>query len=568
MAVQRFRLPLNNAAFPFVSTNAPRAVFVPGLDVAPRSPRGFVSDRESADYDLTQIIYGENFMPVGPGVRSVGYKQIIGPTINNDFDSIFPLRDADENVVLYSPGAGKNYVYDSLASAWTSTTIPTIYSKTFAAGSNPANSRVTYAYVDGYTFICFSRLKSSDAIPVDMSLLYWNSTTQALAPPSTLITNLPFPAGEIDGISSSSGYLIIWSGIQIAWAPFSGTAFNFATFVNGAYTGAGSQIPEDVQGTIRAIIPVSGGTVAFTERNAIGMSYVANNLTAPWVFREIPDAGGLESYEQASVEGSLGKIIAYTTAGMQSIALNSAESFHTNVGDFIASRQIERYNSSIKALEQAATSLDFYVKIASVGNRYIVVSYGTFPGIYSFALVHDMALNRWGKLRVVHRDCFYYNYGPQTADLTYSMLGDVAYNNPLLTTYAATTAQSNAFVSAPHALAFLKQTGEIVLADWSNQIRATEDEGVIVIGRVQLSRSRNTQLNRVQTEGLKSGAAAIAPSYDGRTLAATQNLGLIAASSDYKDYGALIDCKNFNLVITGTFDLTTVLLEATPTGAF
>lgn len=568
MAVQRFRLPLNSAAFPFISTKAPRAVFVPGLDVAPRSPRGFVSNQESADYDLTQVIYGENFMPIGPGIRSVGYSQIIAPTVNTDFDSIFPLRDEDENVFPYSPGAGKNYVYNPGTSTWSSTTIPTIYSKTFATGSNPANSRVTYAYVDGYTFICFSRLKSNDAIPVDMSLLYWNSGTQALATPSTLITNLPFPAGEIDGISSSSGYLIIWSGIQIAWAPFSGTAFNFATFVSGAYTGAGSQIPEDVQGLIRAIIPVSGGAVAFTDKNAVGMSYVANNLTAPWIFREIPDAGGLESYEQATVEGSLGKIIAYTTVGMQSIALNSADSFHTNVGDFIASREVEFYDSATKALSQSSTSADFYVKISAVGNRYIVVSYGTTKGTYLYALVHDMSLNRWGKLKVTHTDCFYYNYGSLSVGQTYSMLQSTPYSSLSSTPYSSLLADTSTIVSAPHGLAFLVNTGQVLIADWSNQVRATEDAGVLVIGRVQLSRSRNTQLNRVQTEGLKSGAAAIAPSYDGRTLATAQNLGLIASSSDYKDYGALIDCKNFNLIITGTFDLTTVLLEATPTGAF
>lgn len=566
MAVQRFKLPLNNAAFPFVSTEAPRAVFIPGLDVAPRAPRGFVASSASADYDLTQIIYGENFMPVGSGVRSVGYKQLIAATVNNDFDSIFPLRDEDENVVLYSPGAGKNYVYDESTSSWTSTTIPTIYSKTFDPGCDPADSRVTYAYVDGYTFICFSRLKSNDVTPVDMSLLYWNSTTQALATPSTLITNLPFPAGEIDGIASSSGYLIIWSGITIAWAPFNGTAFNFATYVSGAYTGAGAQIPEDVQGTIRAIIPVAGGFVAFTNRNAIGVSYVANNLTAPWIFREIPDAGGLESYEQATVEGSLGKIYAYTTAGMQSISLNSSEIIHPDLGDFIASREIERYNGGNQVLTQAATTLDFYVKVTAVGNRYLVVSYGTFKGIYSFALIYDFAIQRWGKLRLVHRDCFYYNYGVQTASLTYAMLGDVEYNNPLLTTYASTTAQSNAFVSAPHGLAFLKQTGQVVIADWSKQTRNTSDEGVIIIGRTQLSRSRFTQLNRVELEGMKSGNVYVVPSYDGRTLAAAEALAVITAVDDYRDYGGLIDCKNFNLIVSGTFDLSTVILEATPTG--
>lgn len=39
MAIQRFKIALNNALFPLVSTKAQRAVFVPGLDSAPRTPR-------------------------------------------------------------------------------------------------------------------------------------------------------------------------------------------------------------------------------------------------------------------------------------------------------------------------------------------------------------------------------------------------------------------------------------------------------------------------------------------------------------------------------------------------
>ena len=567
MAVQRFKLPLNNAAFPFVSTKAPRAVFVPGMDIAPRVGRGFIGTQETMDYDLTQIIYGENFMPVGKGVKSVGYRQLIAPTVNNDFDSIFALRDEDENTVLYSPAGGQNYVYDDTTSAWTSDPIETVYALTLSSTSFPLDSQVTYAYVDGFTFICFSRLKSNGSPAVDMSLMYWNSATQSLSPPTTLIANLPFAVGEIDGISSAAGYLIVWSGITIAWAPFNGTAFNFTPYANGAFTGAGSQIPEDVQGTIRAIIPVSGGFIAFTNRNAIGASYVSNNLNAPWIFREVPDAGGLESYEQATVEGSLGKVIAYTTAGMQTITINSAELIHSDLSDFITSREIERYSNVTHTLEQAATALDFYLKVAAVGNRYIVLSYGTFKGIYSFALVYDLAIQRWGKLKLVHRDCFYYNYGVESADFTYSMLGDVPYTDLDIVTYSSTLAQSNAFTSAQHSLAFLKQTGEVVIADWSDQIRDTADEGVVILGRVQLSRSRNTQLNRAELEGLKSGSVYIAPSYNGRTLNAVEQMVLVEAIEDYKLLGTLVDCKNFNIIVEGTFDLSTLILEATPTGA-
>lgn len=568
MATQRFRLPLNNAAYPFVSTKAPRAVFVPGLDVAPRAARGFTGGQDTIDYNLTQIIYGENFMPSGKGVQSVGYRQLIAPTVNEDFDSIFALRDEDENTVLYSPAGGKNYIYDEGAGAWTSDPIASVYGLTIDPALDPADSRVTYAYVDGFTFICFSRLKSDDMVPVDMSLMVWDGVTQTLQPPGALIDNLNIAVGEIDGICGAAGYLIIWSGIEIFWAPFDGTAFNFALFnTAGGYTGAGNRVPEDVKGNLRALIPISGGFIAFTDKNAIAANYKSSNILEPWIFREVPDAGGLESYEQATVEGTLGSIVAYTTTGMQRISINSAESVFPDLSDFIANREIERYRFDLQELYQASTTLDFYVKVTDVGNRYIVVSYGTFPGIYSYALVYDLALQRWGKLRMVHRDCFYYNYGVETAALTYSMLGDVPYDNPLLTTYSATTQQSNAFTSAPHSLAFLKQNGEVLIANWSNQIRDTEDIAVVVLGRVQLSRSRNTQLNRVEIEGMTSGHAYVVPSYNGRTLETAQELSVIESDEDYRLMGTMVDCKNFNIIIAGTFDLSSVLLESMPTGA-
>jgi hypothetical protein len=565
MAVQRFKLALNAATFPLLSTHASRSVCIPALDGVARTPRTFMGSDENIDYNIPQIIYCENVLPTRSGIKSVGYQQVIAPTVNNDFDSIFPLRDADENTVLYSPSHGKNYIYDDVLAAWSTEDIPTIWGLTLAAGSVPADSKVTYAYVDGKTFVCYSRLQSTTA--VDMSIMQWDAATKSLIPATSIITNLPFAVGEIDGISSSSGYLLVWSGLTIAWAPFNGAAFNFEIYSSGNFTGAGYQIPEDVQGPITAIIGMPGGFIAFTTRNAIGASYHAQSIAAPWVFREIPDAGGMDNYEQATVEGSLGKLIAYTTSGMQSLSLNSAELAFPAVSDFIAARSSERYDFGNHTLVQGAVSTDLFTKLTAVGNRYIVISYGYYPGTFSFALVYDLGLKRWGKVRIVHRDCFYYTQKPVSAGLTYAMLLDVSYADTAPETYAGTNLAPERVTAAQHALAFMKSTGEVVLGIWSDESRA-EDEAVAIIGRVQLTRTSNTQLNTVEAEGLKSGEIEIMPSYDGRTLAETQVLTTIESVGDFRKAGGMISCKNFNVVIEGTFDLSTLILEGTTTGKF
>ena len=566
MAIQRFKVSLNAARFPLVSTKGQRAVFIPGLDSAPRTPRTFMGSNESVDYDIAQMLYGENIMPVSEGLKSVGYSQLIAPTVNTDFDQIFALRDDEENTVLYSPAAGKNYIYDDALSAWTSTTFLEIHGVAIdpASPDTEATAKVTYAYVDGKTFVCYSRLLATGG--TDASILFWNPTTKALEPAGELIANMPFGAGEIDGISSSNGYLIVYSDISVAWAAFNGTAFDYVIYANGEFTGSGSQIPEDVQGKVKACISLPGGFVMFTGKNAIAATYHAQNIAAPWVFREIAGSGGIESYEQATVEGSLGALIAYTTTGLQKVSLNSSEEAYPDVSDFITDRYIERYSFGTQKLRQASTTLDMFVKITNIANRYLVVSYGTFPRVFSFALVYDMTLQRWGKLRIVHRDCFYYNYGAITGDLTYSMLGDVPYDSPDLTTYDSTTQQSNAIVAAQHGMAFLKADGSVSLADWSSLVRDAEDEAVAIIGRIQLTRASNAQFNRAEIEGLTSGRVYLQPSYNGRTLEAAIALTDIETAPNYRVVGDMIDCKNFNLVVEGTFDLSTMILEATTSG--
>ena len=248
-----------------------------------------VGNQSSLDFNLAQVIYAENVLPVSEGIRSVAYEQHTPATPRINFNKVFSLRDANENHVLYSPARNNNEVHNVATKTWTS--IGTVQSRwaghTLAAGLDPANSVVTYAYVDGRTIVCYSRLQSSATPAVDMSIMYWEPGSQTLNPATALVTNVPFAPGTIDGIASSSGFLILWSGISIAWAPFDGTSFNFAPLVNNAFSGAGREIPEDIKGNITSIIGVAGGFIVFTNRNAISAHFTTNTIAAPWIFREI-----------------------------------------------------------------------------------------------------------------------------------------------------------------------------------------------------------------------------------------------------------------------------------------
>lgn len=562
MAVVRPKLAINNSVIPMLSSQAQRAVINAQLDSAPRTPRVFMGADDSADYNLAKVVYAENVMPATEGLKSVGFVESVPAHNTGSFDTIFPLRDAEENAVLFCPAHGDNFVFDPDTQTWAGETIDSIWGLTPDAG-DPATARVTYAYVDGKTFVCYARLKNGTT---DMSIMQWNSTTKALEPATAVVLNLPYPVGEIDGISSSSGYLLIWSGLSVAWAFYNGTAFDYEIYVNGSFTGSGFQIPEDIQGPITSIVGISGGFIAFTARNAIGASYHAQTISSPWVFKEIKDAGGIESFEQATVEGSLGKVMAYTSAGIQTLTLNSAEHAHPAVSDFITQRQTESYDFSTHLVSKGDLGSDLFVKLTAVGNRFIVISYGYLPGLYSYALVYDIALQRWGKIRLRHRDCFAYTYQQGIGGVTYASLLDVTYAELSGTSYRDLSSSANVITPAQRALAFMTDKGEIQLASWSH--RPELDVSVLVLGRIQIARSKDTQLNRVELDGLQQGDVFIQASNNGRTIAGVWTTTEVEHIDDYHVAGCMVDCKNFNIVIEGSFDLSSVIVEVTPTGEF
>ena len=116
MAVQRFKLALNAARFPLVSTKGNRAVFIPGLDSAPRTPRDYVGNGNSLDYDTAQVLFMQNVVPAAEGLRSVGFRlRAASPGFGSFFDSVIPLRNDRDAIFLLSPAAGHNYVWSSVA---------------------------------------------------------------------------------------------------------------------------------------------------------------------------------------------------------------------------------------------------------------------------------------------------------------------------------------------------------------------------------------------------------------------------------------------------------------------
>lgn len=524
MSFNTFTAALNIAEFPFVSNFLQRPILIPGLDIPPRVPRSDTGTFESKNPELPMHFFVQNVLPSVEGLMSIGYQQIVAAIPGTtDFDQVIVLRDFDENNFLYVPAAGKNYIFRADVGNWVAT-------NSFSA----AGGRVTRAFVNGRTFVCFEK----------QGIFEYDSAANTFLP----VTTTGLAAADIEGISASSNYLLAWvNSIEIHWS----SLVDPLDFVESIFTGAGFQIPQDVRGPIINIVPISGGFIAYTTKNAVAALFT-NNTRAPWVFKEISNTGGIIDPEQVSLEATLGFHYAWTSAGLQKITANLAEAVGGGISDFLAGRILETFDSTANTLTvERLTSEQFHVKISYVSGRYLVISYGkhtSIPQTYSLALVFDTVLKRWGKLAVEHVDCFTYPYP--------NIIGQVTESPP------------------KQSLAFLQKDGTVLLAVMD--YRTKEDAGVLFLGRFQLARQRTITFQAVEFENLIQDYPPNVYLYlsdDGRNLGTPQQLQVLSDSGNYKKYGAPSysgsgaaprrTAKSFAVLIKGTFELSASMFTVT-----
>lgn len=544
----RFTSALNSAEFPFVSSFQGRTVVKPELDNNIKTNQAFYGTQESANYSIPMLMYCENVLPLGEGIQSVGYEQLIaGLPGADDFDQAITLRDEDENNFIFVPAGGKNYIYRGDTGVWAST--------------NPISAEgraVSRAYVNGRTFICYSGL----------GIYEYNSSTGVFGK----LTLTGLTDAEVTSIGSSNNYLIAATKITVYWS----SLIDQTDFVPSILTGAGFSIPQDVKAEITAVIGTAGGFIIYTARNAVAAIYT-NNIRAPFSFREISNAGGIESYEQVTSESTSGPQFAWTTGGLQKIVPQGADTISGRANDFLAGGRWEYWDPVNKRLvRQPGGGTEFAVKVTYIASRFLVVSYSVdSTDTYQYALVFDTVLERWGKLKIDHTDCFFYPYPNVGPDPAYEDLTATSYEDFGAVTYEGLTLGGvRSRTPSKRTLAFLQSDGTVQLTLMTYE-KTVAQQGVIVLGRFQLARAETTTLHAVELEGGYSTQGTTEPlitvtalsSQDGKNLDEAHPLLLVTSTEEYQEYDCRVHGKNFALVVEGTFALNTCLLEITNDGS-
>jgi hypothetical protein len=533
MAQLTVRGNLSAANFPFVSDFWGRTVIIAQYDmnyIPPQSQSGADADR---DRGIPQLFYAQNVLPDEQGYKSVSTVGFIrNQPATTNFTSGFIARDPSETKCFIGfTITGKVWMYKSFS--WIDVT---------PAFAWPGGE-VSYGFANGYTYICFA---GYGIYKVDIA-------------GSALIH--PAWAGIVDtaiiAITGSVNYLIACTGTIAAW---SSTA-NPEDFTPSLITGAGSGTPNDLAGLIIAAVPFGNGFAIYSTQNII-LAAFSGNTRFPWVFRNANNGAGITSKESVAFEGDLGNNYAWTSAGLLKVASTGCIPEFPSATDFLAGKIFEDYDYVTDVFTQTYLTSQLSVKMAFVGSRYIVISYGLTSAL-THALIYDTALRRWGKVKVDHVDVIDIEMSSAGGTLTYAALTPTTYTLLAGVPYSELRTLSQIAAMPKYNMGFMKNTGEIIILDAA--FGDTTAQGVCLLGKYQLSRNQamcSLQMIDVENAAPSSGAmdVRVLTTIDGKTFLPAVTPTLAINSGNFRRYTCRTSGMNHSIVYKGAIHLASHVL--------
>lgn len=543
MAHQWVRCNLAAASFPFATTLMGRTIILPQFDMNfDRTVQATVPDVER-DKGIPQAFYMHNCMPTAQGYQSIGYNNTVAPFVGKtDFDSAFPIQNSATQRFLFVPAVGKNYIFDAVVGAWASVS-------PFPVGTVRDSVIVTVATVQAQSYIYYA----------NYGCFTYDSVLKVLTP----VALAGLVAANTRGVCEANGFMIAWDGTTVAWSnPAVPT-----DFVPSVLTGAGGGAVGDAMGQIIACLPISGGFLIYCEKNVVAAKFTSN-FRAPFVLTEVPGSGGISSPEQVSWQANLAEHYSWTTVGLQKLSLTQSAEIFPEATDFLAALIYEDFDEASLTFSMTYLSTPLSMKVALIGDRYVVMSYGVAYPNFTYALVYDLSLKRWGKLKINHRDCFQWNNPNLYGGLTYGQLTMTYGGFGPITTYGDLLTSIQTPDVPKKTLAFLQQDGTVVVVDFDY---SEEDaNGVLMIGKFQHQRNKFLVHQSTDVETVRHGPVDmnnfkmyVIASLDGKdtlppVLGVIQNYGALG-----RRYNKRITGMNFSDLFIGSFNLTSMLINYT-----
>lgn len=500
MAQQFYEISIRDTEFPMLSENQTRTLI--------GNTAGVARDKEGRP----GIAYCHNVVPTSHGYDSIGFLSIIPafPSSVTMTDVRVIFGDARSRIYLAWDTSGR--IYSLLSGSTTWLQIPDInitHGIPFISTEN-----ITVGTVNGISYIFYSNQR----------LLIYNETTNEL---DIAVTSGLAEANMI-GVVASSGYLIAYTKEAVAWS----STIDPLDFVPSSVTGAGGGNIAGIDGEMVFITKNTLGILIYSNGNIVAGTYTGN-AQFPFKFREVDNSEGGLSLDKVAYESNSPQQFAFSKAGIQAITSQRSETILPDVTDFLSGKRFEDFNEATNQYEitDLSSGQTMLKKVKLISARYLVISYGVTS--FTHALVYDLGLQKLGKIKIDHTDCFEY-LGTQDE-------------------------------IAKETIAFLAASGEVKVVDFS---ATANKSGVIILGKVQFSRTRLLTMLGVEIENIDTGDTLEVlnqVSLDGKTF--TNSTGYEAYTEEgIREYTFRDTGKNHSLIFKGGFSLVTALVRFTSAG--
>ena len=518
MARTEVRFNTQGMSFPLLTSQSGRSVIDASGDLT------FIPDMTAegdipVDRGVPGMYYAENVMPTAYGWASVGYDEIVAaPAIAGNFEDIALVHGGEpsgDSVI----STGERTYFGTVNNAGTKSlyyiTAGGAWAAVAAAPTWTEDLPLTVAFVNGYSYIMIPHI----------GLYVFNVGTNTLE--SRTLAGITIT--EIQGIIATAGYLVIYTAIASFWS----SVVDVEDFVPTDVSGAGGGNIQELEGDIVYCKATQLGYTVYSTSNIVNATY-SGNSTYPFEFRALPGGGGISNKLLVSEGEAQGYQYTLGTNGLQKVSPLNATPAHATITDFVNGDKFESFNYATNALTTVDVVSSMARSIQAVANRFVVVSYVNSPAApYAYSLVVDTALQRLGKLKLPHARCFEFK----------SLLIGSA-------------------LDSEGAIAFLQQDGTIVSLDLSSQ--SATAQGVMLLGKMQLSHSNTVQLQEVEVENastLDNFELLDIPSMNGRILEApvAGYLNPADAVSPLKRYWFSNVAVSHSLLFKGAFELVTIL---------
>ena len=548
-----YRANLSSASYPMTISDGGRTVIIPGPDN--NYDRRVDPTGQQLDAGIPQALYLENVMPTSNGYQSVGYwAPSVAMTIPSAGAFIAQLVEVRATVYSVGPSIYTYSIANIPIYVWSDGNFTAgpggINTVTFAG--TPITGSLTGVYstavINGICYLYFSSFGVKELYEVTANVggnLTLTNVTASVTPASFFSTD------SIISICSTNNYLVCHNNTTVYWS----STTTPTDFVSSLVSGAGQINPNSSDDGMVYVKETLNGFYCYAANNIIYSQYTGN-ARYPFKFTPVTNSTGLFSGKRWEFYGQVdtgGHYVIEKNKNIKFMQQNEISPIAPDLSDFLSKNPVqELFNSgsntfTAQNVETGVPSI--YVHM----NRYILVSVnGTNLGgfsteKYSYVVIFDTHLRRYGKLKLDHSFMFSFWTPNEIIGFVNKQNNTIRYLN-----FDIFGSQSAPFLG----------------------LIPTPSEGVIVLGKFQYARSRFIKLEDIEIESPQNTAivlspnfsCALLPSLDGRNFDTAVPLASYYISGGVAKFPCHQTAQNISILLKGAFNVNTAQLKFTPAG--